>query len=217
MSARPLGVAIAGIGNAGHEPLRAFGALDWARVRAMVDLNGGRAAGVAADAGVECAIHRDLGAALADDEVDAVVIATPNSLHAAMTAAAARAGKHILLEKPAALDARSLEEMVAQVRRAGVLCQASMILRWHRCSRASWRFATPARSARSTRVAADLAQAARTAPSSIRSGSGATSSTVPRTTTPAPKVTSPRTVRRRASRSDGGPDGKRRSKPSSSL
>ena len=157
MSARPLGVAIAGIGNAGHESLRAFGALDWARVRAMVDLNGGRAAGVAADAGVECAIHRDLGAALADDEVDAVVIATTNSLHAAMAAAAARAGKHILLEKPAALDARSLEEMVAQVRRAGVLCQASMILRWHRCSRASWRFATPARSARSTRVAADLA------------------------------------------------------------
>jgi len=60
-----------------------------------------------------------------------VVIATPSDTHAAMTIAAARAGKSILLEKPAALDEASLGEMLAAVNDNGVLCQVNMILRWH--------------------------------------------------------------------------------------
>ena len=60
-------------------------------------------------------------------------------------------------------------------------------------------------------------QLLRTDPSSMRSGSSRSSSTAPRMTTLAPQVTSPRTTSRSASRSDGGPLGKRASKRSSSL
>jgi UDP-N-acetyl-2-amino-2-deoxyglucuronate dehydrogenase len=126
-----LRVAVAGIGNAGLEHLRAFGEHPGAQVRSIVNPDAGAAAAVRGELGLDCAIHESLDAALRDDELDAVVIATPNALHPAMAEAVARAGKHILLEKPAALDAASLDRMLAAVRAAGVICQVNMILRWH--------------------------------------------------------------------------------------
>ena len=50
---------------------------------------------------------------LADPAVDAVVLATPHSLHCAQIVAAARAGKHVFTEKPLGVDARSSAEAVA--------------------------------------------------------------------------------------------------------
>ncbi len=57
---------------------------------------------------------------LSDREVEAVYIATPNHLHAEQTIAAAAAGKHVLVEKPMALDAAQGGEMVEAADRAGV-------------------------------------------------------------------------------------------------
>ncbi len=54
------------------------------------------------------------------DDVDAVIIATPNFLHPDIAIAAARAGKHILCEKPIALDAPSARRMAEEADRAGV-------------------------------------------------------------------------------------------------
>ena len=50
---------------------------------------------------------------LADDEIDAVYIATPVHLHAEQTIAAARAGKHILCEKPMAMNVAECDRMIA--------------------------------------------------------------------------------------------------------
>jgi len=61
----------------------------------------------------------DYGAALADPSVDAVVLATPHTQHAAQVVAAARAGKHVFTEKPFALTAASAEAAVTACAEAG--------------------------------------------------------------------------------------------------
>jgi predicted dehydrogenase len=49
---------------------------------------------------------------LDDHEIDAVYVATPHDLHAAQTIAAAKAGKHVLCEKPMALNSSQCREMM---------------------------------------------------------------------------------------------------------
>src|SRR5262245_33759733 len=56
------------------------------------------------------------GALVADPEIDAVYIPLPNELHRPWALAAADAGKHVLCEKPLALDAGEAEAMVAHCR-----------------------------------------------------------------------------------------------------
>ncbi len=62
----------------------------------------------------------DYQAVLADPGVDAVVLATPHSMHGAQVAAAAAAKKHVFCEKPFTLTKRQAEDAVAAVRKAGV-------------------------------------------------------------------------------------------------
>jgi predicted dehydrogenase len=59
--------------------------------------------------------------ALADPRVDAVVLATPHTLHVEQVVAAARAGKPVCCEKPLALDRAGAERAVAACRDAGVV------------------------------------------------------------------------------------------------
>ena len=53
---------------------------------------------------------------LRDEEIDAVYIATPVHLHAAQTIAAAEAGKHVLCEKPMAMNVRECDQMMEACR-----------------------------------------------------------------------------------------------------
>lgn len=79
---------------------------------------GKRATALAADFGIP--LEPDLGALLARDDVDVVVLATPPAVHLEQTLAAAAAGKHLLVEKPMAQSATECAEMVAACRAAGV-------------------------------------------------------------------------------------------------
>ena len=56
----------------------------------------------------------------ADPSVEAIYIATPHQMHVDHVLAAARAGKHILVEKPLAISMEDADKMVAAVREAGV-------------------------------------------------------------------------------------------------
>jgi predicted dehydrogenase len=64
--------------------------------------------------------HADWRDLLRDDGMDAVYIATPVNLHAEQAVAAAEAGKHVLCEKPMALDVAECERMLAAARQNGV-------------------------------------------------------------------------------------------------
>lgn len=67
------------------------------------------------------ALSADYADALNDPEVEAVVLATPHSLHTAQIAAAVAAGKHIFCEKPLALTKAEAERSVALCRDAGLV------------------------------------------------------------------------------------------------
>jgi predicted dehydrogenase len=64
--------------------------------------------------------HADWREVLRDEEVSAVYLATPVRLHAEQAVAAAEAGKHVLCEKPMAMDVAGCERMIAAARSHGV-------------------------------------------------------------------------------------------------
>ncbi len=65
-------------------------------------------------------LYPTLDDALGDEEVDAVVIATPHPSHMEITTRAAAAGKHVLAEKPLGVTPSEAEAQIAACREAGV-------------------------------------------------------------------------------------------------
>jgi len=70
--------------------------------------------------GVSVPIFTDFNQLLAMDGLDAVIVTTPNDVHAIISIAAAQAGKHVLCQKPMATSIADAEAMVAAVEKAGV-------------------------------------------------------------------------------------------------
>jgi predicted dehydrogenase len=101
-----------------------------AQVLAVASRDAARAARVAATFGIARSYgsYADL---LADPEVDAVYIALPNHLHREWAERAAAAGKHVLCEKPLALDAAEAVAMAAAAERAGVQLMEAIMYRFH--------------------------------------------------------------------------------------
>jgi 1,5-anhydro-D-fructose reductase (1,5-anhydro-D-mannitol-forming) len=80
--------------------------------------------------------YDELDALLADPALDAVIVATPDRLHAAQCIAAARAGKHVLCEKPLATSVEEARAIVAACEAAGVTLGVAYHLRHHAGHRA---------------------------------------------------------------------------------
>jgi myo-inositol 2-dehydrogenase/D-chiro-inositol 1-dehydrogenase len=91
-----------------------------AEVVAVASPTPGHAAALAARYGIP-RVFTDYRAMLAERDIEMVTIAAPNALHAAMTLECARAGKHVVSEKPLAMTLEEAEEMVEACRRQGVL------------------------------------------------------------------------------------------------
>jgi len=68
---------------------------------------------------------------LADEEVEAVYISLPNHLHAEWSIKCAYAGKHILCEKPVAVNAKELEKVLAVVNEQDVFFMEAFMYRCH--------------------------------------------------------------------------------------
>ena len=100
-----LGVAVVGFGRAGAARVRALEASSRAKLAAVVSRSRPMAV--------------SLEAALADPEVAAVIVCTPNLLHAATTRAALAAGKHVAVEFPLAASAAEARDLLADAAARG--------------------------------------------------------------------------------------------------
>ena len=98
------------------------------RVMAIASRDQGRAEEAARRLGIPRA-HGSYEALLADPEVEAVYIPLPNHLHVEMTLAAARAGKHVLCEKPVGLTAADAERLRAVPE--GIVVAEAFMVRFH--------------------------------------------------------------------------------------
>ena len=102
----------------------AIAATPGARLVAVARTNGRGASDAAAVFGVPCEASYD--ALLRRGDVDAVSICTPSGLHAQQGVAAARAGKHVLVEKPMALTIEDADAMIEGCRQSGVLLAVAL-------------------------------------------------------------------------------------------
>jgi predicted dehydrogenase len=129
-----LGVGIVGIGWVAVQHLTAFLKNPHTRVVCLCGRSELRARDRLERAGLDLR-HARFTSRYADmlgsPDVHIVSIATPNHLHAAQAVAAARAGKHILLEKPTGLDLDELRRIRNAVRRAGVRTIVSFELHYN--------------------------------------------------------------------------------------
>ena len=78
--------------------------------------------------------YDDYDACLRSGEIDAVYIAEPNSLHCDFTLRAARAGVHVLCEKPLAVTERECQKMISACKQAGVKLMTAYRLHFERAN-----------------------------------------------------------------------------------
>lgn len=100
------------------------------QVVAIASRDQARAAAVAGKLGIGRAYgsYEEL---LADPEVEAVYIGLPNDMHIEWTIRCAEAGKHVLCEKPIALEAKDAERLIAVRGRTGVQITEAFMVRYH--------------------------------------------------------------------------------------
>lgn len=123
----PLSYAIVGCGLIGR---KRAAALPPGRLRYACDLDAGRAADLAKLYPGATAIT-DYAQALADPDVRAVIVATLNGALAPVALAAVQAGKHVLVEKPGALNADQLRLVRAAAEKSGVRVRIGYNHRFH--------------------------------------------------------------------------------------
>lgn len=113
-----LGVAVIGCGGISEYHIPGMLAVDEARIVAACDRDADKARSAAEKYGIP-KVYTDSDAVFNDDEVQAVMVLTPNFTHKDLAIMAARAGKHVLMQKPFARSVAECNEMIAAAREAG--------------------------------------------------------------------------------------------------
>jgi predicted dehydrogenase len=135
-------VAVVGLGFMGSTHLRALKDVPEAELAAVVSSDeqklSGDPSGIQGNIGgpgekmdfSRVKKYHAIGGALADSDVEAVDICLPTDQHAPVALAALRAGKHVLVEKPMALDGAGEDEMLSLARKSGRLLMTGQVLRF---------------------------------------------------------------------------------------
>ena len=127
----PIRFGIVGPGLVAQLHAKALARIEDARLVAVAGSGPGsdRAARLAADHGAHAS--DGLEAMLRDEPLDAVIVCTPHPLHAEQAIAAARAGLHVVVEKPMALSSADCAAMIVAADAAGVVLSVISQRRWH--------------------------------------------------------------------------------------
>lgn len=123
-------VAVVGAGAIGQDHLASFGLHPAATVVAIAEASPKRGREAAEKFGVP-EVVQDYRVLLARADIDVVSIAVPNYLHARVALDALRAGKHVMLDKPMATNARDATKLVAEAGRRGVLFMVGQNFRFN--------------------------------------------------------------------------------------
>lgn len=119
MSQPPIGVALLGCGKIAQKHLRVIQSIESLRLVVVYDPLRERAEALAAQ--VEgCRVAADLESTCRDPEVRLGVVCTPSGLHAAHGTVLARAGKHVVVEKPMALRLDDADQLIEVCDRHGI-------------------------------------------------------------------------------------------------
>lgn len=123
-----LTVGVVGLGAISRQHLRGFIESGLVKQVKGVDSSPEAREAAARDFGIVKRVYETLDALLEDPEVDVVDICTPHYLHKPQALAALRAGKHVVLEKPMAMNVTECDEILAAASAAGrrvfvALCQ----------------------------------------------------------------------------------------------
>jgi len=137
MNAEQLGVAVVGAGYWGPNLIRTFLGNPDFDLRWVVDRDEHRARAAVRHAST-VRLGRDLGDALDDPEVQAVVVATPAGTHTEVVLAALEAGRHVMVEKPLASSLPDGRKLVAVAEQRGLVlmcdhtyCYTPAVLKIH--------------------------------------------------------------------------------------
>jgi predicted dehydrogenase len=132
MSEKTYGILIHGAGWVSTQHISAYKNNAAARIVAICDRSLDVARRQAEEQGLrDVALYDDLEKALQHPAVDAVSICTPQQFHCQNVLAAAAAGKHLLIEKPAGTSLDELRQMRRAVCDAGVITVVGFVLRWN--------------------------------------------------------------------------------------
>ena len=123
-------LGVLGYGMMAQAHLIGLQSVNRARVVAIAGPNMSRARAVAETHSVPT-VYADEHEMVADPDVDAVVIASPDDQHYPQTMTAIEAGKHVFVEKPVALNAVQARKMVMAARTVGVQTAVGFTLRWN--------------------------------------------------------------------------------------
>ncbi|MFO7898898.1 MAG: Gfo/Idh/MocA family oxidoreductase [Planctomycetota bacterium] len=130
MANEPLRLGLVSCGEIALKHQKAIDGVDEAEVVACMDIHEPVARDMAERC--DCPCFTDLGALVAEDAVEAVLISTPHYLHAPQTIQAARAGKHVMVEKPIATTEEDATAMIRECRQAGVRLKTIFPQRYQR-------------------------------------------------------------------------------------
>ncbi|MDD9267890.1 Gfo/Idh/MocA family protein [Paenibacillus sp. GCM10023248] len=130
---KPIRIGIIGSGNIGNVHMETLKKVPEAEIAAVTDVYLPLAESRAKQHNIE-RVYESSDKLLADPSIDAVVIAVSNEWHAPIAIQALEAGKHVMLEKPMALNLESARRIVEAERKAGKVLMIPHQLRWEALS-----------------------------------------------------------------------------------